>query len=141
MENKINNIKNHLEFLGYSTEPSTNEKGNRFLNAKSQGKPTLAIWYGRAEDSPQYILLTSSWNGVKKVNTIEQFIYLNKINANLMVNKVFIDFTDDTLNFRSNYTADYDKKAFGDFLDLFLDGIRQSMAGEEFNKLFLEEKK
>ena len=140
-ENKIDNIKNHLEFLGYDVESRTDDKGTKSLAAKSQGKPNLFIWFGKPEENRQHVLFSSTWNGVKKVNTVEQFNYINKLNNDLLVTKVFIDFSDDTLMFRGAYTADYNKKAFGDFLDLFLDGIKQAMVGDEFKKLFLDESK
>lgn len=138
---KINNIKNHLEFLGYSVESDTNPNGNRFLNATSEGKPNLSVWFGKSEQNPQHTIFTSTWNGVKKVNTIEQFAYINQLNADLTITKAFIDFDDDTLMFRAIYTGEYEKKGFGDFVDLFLSGIRQGMHGDVFSKLFLAEKK
>lgn len=141
IENKINNIKTHLEFLGYTVESNTTDNGSESLAARSQSKPNLYIWFGKPEERRQNVVFSSTWNGVRKIDAIEQFVYLNKTNADLLVAKMFIDFSDDTLMFRAVYTADYEKKAFGDFLDLFLDGIKQAMSGEQFSRLFLVDQK
>ena len=138
IENKIDNIRNHLEFLGYSIESALNDKGAETLTARGQGKPTLFIWFGKPEDNRQHVLFTSTWNGLKKVTRIEQLAHINKINMELVVTKAMIDFSDDTLMFRSVYTADYNKKAFGDFFDLYVAGIRQAINEESFSKLFVE---
>lgn len=136
-ENNIDSIKNHLEFLGYSVIIEDNE-GKKSITAKSSNKPTLVARFGKANEQ-SFVLFTCSYNGLKKVDSLEQYKFVNTMNMRLTLNTVFIDNSGD-LGFSAAYTGEYNKKAFGDFIDLFLDGITLTMRKEEFNKLFLDSK-
>ncbi len=134
--NKLENIKNHLEFLGYEVEVNTNDSGNRMLVSKSKNKPNLISFFGKPEDNFEAIIFRSIWNGLKNIETVDQFRYLNKMNVDGLV-KSYANLNDNTLTFETLYTGDYAKKSFGDFIDLFTGEVQRTIAEVEFKKLFL----
>jgi|ERR1700722_254800 len=135
-ENKIDNIKTHLEFLGYVVTSEINDKENKFLLAKSSLKPNLVLWFGHKDEERTWVRFQSGWNGVKIVDAIAQFKKINEINRNLAVAKLTVDYNDGSLDFYSTYMGEYNKKVFGDFIDLFINGVQQTMGSDEFQKLF-----
>jgi hypothetical protein len=130
-ENKdINGIKNHIEFLGYSTEFDESEKDRITLIGRHSDKPNLIC----SSSKDGIIFLTSSWTGLKEINSIEQYKVLNKLHTNSTFSQ-FVIKDDGGLNIHSTYLGEYDKKRFGQFLDIFLIDINRALNDESFIKL------
>lgn len=130
-ENKdINDIKNHIEFLGYSTEFNESEKDRVILIGKHADKPNLIC----TSNKEGVIFLTSSWTGLKEINSIEQYKLLNKLHTNANFSQ-FVIADNGNLNIHSAFIGEYDKKRFGQFLDMFLIDINRALNDELFIKL------
>lgn len=133
-ENKdVNNIKNHLEFLGYSTEFDTGEKDRITLIARHSDKPNIIC----SSSKDGVIFLTSSWTGLKEINSIEQYKVLNKLHTDSTLSQ-FVIKDDGGLNIHSTFIGEYDKKRFGLFLDIFLIDINKALNNESFKKLIIK---
>lgn len=132
LQNKdINDIKNHIEFLGYSTEFDDSEKDKVILIGKHTDKPNLIF----SSNKDGIIFLTSPWAGLKEMNSIEQYKLLNKLHTNSTFSQ-FVIKDDGGLNVHSTFIGEYDKKRFGQFLDIFLIDINRALNDESFIKLF-----
>ena len=130
-ENKdINNIKNHLEFLGYSTEFDNSQKDRVTLIGRHSEKPNLIC----SSTKDGIIFLTSSWTGLKDINSIEQYKVFNKLHTNSTFSQ-FVIKDDGSMNIHSTFIGEYDKKRFGQILDIFLMDINRALEDESFKKL------
>ena len=129
----MDEIKAHLEFLGYACEFVEGNPKQVTLICKHTNKPNLILNSG----NKNFVFLNSGWNGLKEINSIEQFKHLNKLNGGTTVSTMVLN-DDGDLNFYCSYTGDYHKNRFGEFLDVFLNDINKSMKDENFQKLFMK---
>lgn len=127
-------IKNHLEYLGYSCEfLSIEDKKRVTLIAKHAVKYNIVL----TTSAENVIFLSSLWTGVKELNSIEQYRLLNSLIlastlAQIVINK------ESELVIYSTYVGAYSKNGFGEFFDLYISDIDRVFANVEFKSLLVE---
>jgi len=129
-------IKTHLEFLGY--EPTIQDKrsegGLLVVQASSKQKPNLILWF----NDNGTVGVKSGWNGMKKMETTEQWDFVNKCNSEVMfMARMYID-NDGDLQFQTVYMGDYDKTVFGNFIDIMNADISRVLSNPDFKRLLVK---
>jgi hypothetical protein len=129
----IKEIKTHLEFLGYSSEFDANNPSVVSLISRHSSKPTVTC----NSSKENIVFLISTWNGLKELNNIEQYKCLNKLTLANTFSQLVIN-NDGNLNIFSTYMGEYNKKRFGEFLDIFINDINRTINDETFIKLIVK---
>lgn len=129
----IDEIKAHLEFLGYSSEFGTGNPKQVVLISRHSSKPNVIC----TSSTENIVFLSSTWNGLKDVKNIEQYKCLNKLTLANTLSQLVINDSGE-LNIYSAYIGEYNKKRFGEFLDIFLNDINRTLNDETFRKLFVK---
>ena len=120
---------NHLEFLSYDV---TLEEG-RFLATHPDKMNLLARLF------PYGIIFTAGWNPAPraledKAGFLE---FVNYLNRNAIVCRAYLD-RDSALVFEAWHPADYDRKRFGVFMDIWhRDTIGQLREASEISRIYL----
>jgi hypothetical protein len=129
----INEIREHLEFLGYTNEFDTDNPKKVVSISRLPTKPTITC----SSSVDNIVYLNSNWNGLKEVNTVEQYRCLNKLTSTNVFAQLTI--TDNgNLAIFSTYIGEYSKKRFGEFFDIFIADINRVLNDETFKKLFIK---
>lgn len=133
----LEDVKNHLDFLGYKTEiREAKKKGdkNLLLALHDQRNNIIII-----DSSPNLLFLRINLSSNKKWND-EIPEYINNANKALNCARVYYEVEDGKvlLIFETVYTGPYSKEAFGQFFDLYDKDITLfSTVGKNFDKLFV----
>ncbi len=123
MANKINEMVNHLEFLGYAItklEKKT-EKGPQLYIAKNPKKWSVAFWEINKE---VVIYQINIMTDKKPTQPMDAFI--NLANEKLNITKVYhaMDEGNVSLRFEAFWFGEYAKSTFGVFLDYLTNDIQ-----------------
>lgn len=133
----LDQISNHLGFLGYNIEKSEPKKEGEkiFFYAKHVKRNNLVFWEMAPLFSIFNITLTTDVNYKPEIAE-----YINKANSLLNLAKVFSFASEDgviTIRFEAIYIGEYIKETFGQFYD-FIEGDQQKFNSlENFSKIFL----
>jgi hypothetical protein len=139
MNKKIDNIINHLEFLGYKIEKVTPEKegGKELIMALHDQKNNLLFW----EMLPNFVLFRISLSSTK-THIPEMDDFVNRANKILNISKIYTEIGKNednvTLVFEMIYIGDYSKEIFSQFLDHFTKDQESLAQIEGFGELFLK---
>jgi hypothetical protein len=133
----LEDVNNHLEFLGYKTEiKEAKKKGDkRFLLALHDQHNNIIIF----DSSPDLLFLRINLTSAKKWSD-EIPEYVNNANKALNCARVFYEIEEGKISlvFETVYTGPYSKEVFGQFFDLYNnDIVIFSRVGDNFNKLFV----
>ena len=143
MENKkfqsqtVNEIKNHMESLGFSNEFINNDEGESvFLTSKHSKYPILGFVCSRTSEN--MVSLVSNWKLSKELSTIEQYECLNRLESEVQISRLYVEKYPDSyyLAIRAYYVGEYDKKRFFEILDRFVNDTNRVINDEMFKKLF-----
>lgn len=129
-----NDIKNHLEFIGYTTEFTRADSGFNFLVARHDKKANLVITFDKND---VFTSFSTVWSGLKKVNKVEQYELLNKLTLSSTLSQIVIS-ENHELKLYAMYLGKYDKKVFNSFIETFLEDNTRALTNEDFQKLFIE---
>jgi len=134
----IDDVSNHLEFLGYKTEIKRAQKDGEkdLLLATHDQRNNLLIF----NLSPKVLLLRINLSTPKKWND-KMADYINKANKVFNCARAFYDIEDDrvTISFETAYTGQYSKDVFGHVFDLFNNDVTSifSKVDKNFDDLFV----
>jgi hypothetical protein len=131
----IEQISNHLEFLGYKTEfIKASKKGEKDVIFATHPQHTNKVLF---ELFPNLIMFRINLT-TKAPFKEEMNIFLNRANKVLNCLKVFYDIEENmvVLRFEAVYTGEYNKEVFAQFLDLLENDITLFRRLENFDKLF-----
>jgi len=134
----LEDVKNHLEFLGYKTtiKEAKKEEDKRLLIALHDRRNNIIV----IDSSTNLLFLRINLSTTKKWND-EIPEYINNANKALNCAKVYYEVEDGkiSLQFETVYTGPYSKEVFGHFLDMYNNDVTMfSRVGENFDKLFVE---
>lgn len=130
----IEQISNHLEFLGYKVEQrAPNENGRVLCIAKHATRNN--VLYVNLSDNLIHFRVTLHSN---KKHSVDMDVYVNKVNSALTTSKVYVDEEDDgiNVNFETAYMGEYTKDIFAEFFDYLEDAQRQFYALDNFDSIF-----
>lgn len=134
----LEQIVNHLEFLGYKIEKidPTKEGEKIWGYARQSDRNTLAF----LEMSPELILFKVSLV-TKKQPSLEMDTFVNRFNMALNLSKFYYYVEDNNVvvRFEAIYTGGYLKEAFGQFYNLFEREQARLLSFENASKIFLNE--
>lgn len=140
MNENVEKICNHLEFLGYQLEKTKAKKANEkdFVLARHSQKNSVFILIL----SPNILLFKISLTtGKKHVPVMDAFI--NEANKVLIFAKMYYEIDKETqevvVRLEALYTSDYKKEAFGEFFESFNFDVNPRLYKiPNFDKLFLD---
>lgn len=138
---RIDDIRNHLEFLGYQVTRIGEEKVGEadIFSASHPQRYNLAI----LEIYPNPVLvkcnLTTSKKGISKIPD-DVLEFLNLANKKMVVFKVYTDIDEKNLilRFEANFAGKYDKETFGAFMSQIYDDELIFRSIENHEKLFID---
>ncbi|MCK9329519.1 MAG: hypothetical protein M0Q94_06555 [Candidatus Cloacimonetes bacterium] len=134
----FDDIKNHLEFLGYTIEIEKAKKdGEKSLLIAMHERKHNILFFNLNQNM---LMMRISLKTKKKWNN-KMVDFTNSSNKVLICTKVFCELEDGLVNleFESIYTGAYIKEIFGNWLDLIekdIDVLFRS--GEGFDELFID---
>ncbi len=138
MTEKIEKIKNHLEFLGYTIEESKPEKeGEKLVYLGTHPTKYNLIF----TDFTPGIVMFRCQLATGKMFSEERMLFLNNANKTIGITKVYADENDKNmvLKFEAFYGGDYIKASFSEFIGAFEGDTGPGFrAVENFSKLFLD---
>ena len=111
--NTKDQVKNHLEYLGYDVEYNKDEEDLLFCS--KQGYPPMMIHY--SEHRIQF-WATYDINEIAKKNPVDFLEYVNMLNMATSIATFYIN-EEGNFNFASSYLGSYDRKQFASFLHLW----------------------
>lgn len=138
MSKTLEQIANHLEFLGYKIEKIEPKKeGDKELVIATHAKNNNMVIF---EMLPSFIMFRVNLTSERKPST-EMDTFLNDANKKFDVAKVFYDNEDDNavLRFEAIYIGEYSKEIFGQFYDMFEKDQKRIVVLDNFSKIFLKE--
>ena len=134
MPQNLEQIANHLEFLGFAIEKTPGKDDVKpMLVAKSDKEPTLVI----IELSPGWTFFRSNF-GINKAASTAMDTAINKLSGvSDVVNPHYV--VEDgkvTLRFDASYTGNYSKDVFGKFISNVLSDIKKMYRIPDVFKVF-----
>ncbi len=115
-ETEQDKVSNHLEFLGYAVE-----RDGKHLSAKHPSKSNLFVrFYDKGIVLSTYYICTDTAKQTRQ-RLLE---YVNSLNSNALAVRFFLD-NDQDVNLVSFSPGDYDKLAFGRFLQYWENDFSQ----------------
>ena len=111
--NTKDQIKNHLEYLGYEVEYS--ETNQEMLFCTKQGYPPMMIC---PNEHRMQFWATYNINEIAKNNPVDFLSYVNLLNMATLITTFYVD-KEGSFNFASSYLGSYDRKQFASFLHLW----------------------
>ncbi len=136
MTKTIEQIANHLEFLGYKTEKkvSENSKEKDFFIATHPDNNSLLFWEYLSFVSFRVNLTTPKKSPVEKLNK-----FIVDANKSINISKLTYDLeeSDTCLRFNAVYAGDYSKEKYGQFYNAFENDQRIISKVDNFQELFL----
>ena len=125
--NTISEIITHMEFLGYEMEKR--EDGNYIARHDSYGTTFVKPYHGGALFQQYWVL--NNYTSDKRSSCLDAINEINS-NANVTTYVVNIDSEGDALlRMDSCYLGVYDKKLFGNYLELYNTDTRNRVAQNE----------
>ena len=129
----LTEIQGHLEFLGYVCELSGDSPKQHLLIARHPNKENLIV----TSSAENVIFFSSRWNGLKEVNSIDQYKFIKNLVMGSTLSQIVIDSEND-LAIYGTYLGEYSKTRFGLFLELFSADIQRILFNEDFKKLLIK---
>ena len=123
-------VKSHLEFLGYAVEEKTESNGRPTLMCKHNSKLNMFAWFNKSGEHG----FRGGYTKEKETNSIDHYKLLNAKNNALFLTKLYLD-KDEEVQFVAVYNGDYDRTGFGTFIDTLLLEMN-TVVDDEFKKLF-----
>jgi len=113
----------HLEFLGYTVEPTSEEK--KFYRAKEH--PTRwSLVFTPYRDKGVFFTAAFGCEPSAKANPIDIFKFANNLNASFFLCRAVVD-KDSDISIEVCFTKIYDRREFGIFMDQIEAEIRNAM--------------
>lgn len=137
MNNLLDQLGNHLEFLGYKIEKQEPKAdSNRLLIIASHSKNNNIVLF---EMSPGFVLLKVSLTTQRKP-TPEMDAFINEANKKFDISKFYYDVDSELaiIRFEAIYTGIYSKELFGQFVDFFQKDQDRLGLLDNFSKIFLD---
>lgn len=135
-DEKLKQIANHLEFLGYQIEREENDQHKEVITATHLTNNNFLFF----EMLPDYVLFKAGLR-VDKKPTQEMDVAINQINKALLISRVYYD-TDgkslEILRIEASYQGKYIKEDFARFHEIFEKDQQLMTQVEEF-KAFLKD--
>jgi hypothetical protein len=138
MNRTIDQIADHLELLGYSTERKGPQKaGEKYMVLVDH--PTK-VKFVALEFSPNIIWFQANLNTEKKV-VVEMSDFANELNRNFLISKLFYDAVEGlaVIRFRAVYTGAYAKDIFGQFWEAIQNDLQQLFTLDGKARIFSNE--
>lgn len=134
---KLKQMANHLEFLGYQIEKleATKEDKRETVFAGHPNNLNFTL----LEAYPGFIILRALMS-TKKPPSPEIDAFLNDINKSFVISKIYREIENNIIYLRieSIYTGDYIKELFGRFMDINIREHNQLRSLDNFIKLFVD---
>lgn len=124
----------HLEFLGYKIEDPEGKTDSEFdlaLALHTQDNNLLLV----ADKALEMLHLQVRLNFNKKVSGI-MYEYLDEVNGALNISRAYIDEDESSLMLQTHWTGQYEKKLFGEFLQIFKRDQQILVSFPDFEKIW-----
>ena len=128
--NNIDQIKTHLEYLGYTIDQS--EKDEQVFYASRPGFTTFMVL---VNDTRVWFYTYYEINRIAKCNIDKVFKYVNDLNNSS--NVVTFSINDNQLRMSTNYTGNYDRSKFTEFLSQIEIDVNDLLANTNETDLYL----
>ena len=128
--NNTNQITTHLEYLGYTIDQNENDK--QVFYASRPGYTTLMVL---GNDTRVWFYAHYEINSIAKCNIDKVFKYVNDLNSSS--NVVTFSINDNLLRMSTNYTGNYDRSKFTEFLSQIEIDVNDLLANTNETDLYL----
>ena len=128
--NNIDQIKTHLEYLGYTIDQSENDE--QVFSASRPGYTTFMVL---VNDTRVWFYTYYEINRIAKCNIDKVFKYVNDLNSSSSV--VTFSINDNQLRMSTNYTGNYDRSKFTEFLSQIEIDVNDLLANTNETDLYL----
>ena len=128
--NNTNQITTHLGYLGYTIDQ--NESNKQVFYASRPGYTTLMVL---VYDTRVWFYAHYEINRIAKCNIDKVFKYVNDLNSSS--NAVTFSINDNLLRMSTNYTGNYDRSKFTEFLSQIEIDVNDLLANTNETDLYL----
>jgi len=138
MSNTLEQIANHLEFLGYAVEIIKNKEEGQIptvCTAEHSSKSNIVI----NEFAPNFIRFSVGLTTERRPSP-EANSFVNELNGKLIISQFNYDVDEETLNmilrFYATYIGEYSKSKFSQFYDFFNTDQQSMSTVDSFDSCF-----